>query len=630
MKLFGRAAERGRGWVSEMRGTFSAGGTPEMGPNITAGQMTIDGVPPHVRAIWSYYWTVPEFHADVNFLAACLSRCTLRLGVLDIDNRIGPAFDDKGKPLEGVPKSLSKLAARLIASLRSAPGTINTFGPVGGQSILLGNMGKNLAAPAECYLVATKTPTGDHWEVLSTVELQPVETLAGEKQRFKRRSRLNGQTVDFVPAFYLRIFRPHPVASGEADSSAVPLLLTLERLALLNAEGVADSKSRLKGPGVYWLPSEIDFPSTDEDPEGDQYMSRKFIDVANVGIRDPESASRHVPIVARGPAEALKAIRHDRFDYNDGALIDKRQAAVGDLARGVDLPYEATVGYSDSSFANAFAVDEQLTRIYVSPWLDLITGFLTAGWLTKALMVATDQPLDQPPSDDIRRLVVWYDVSDLVTSPDPTKLAMWAYGNETNPNFLTSSKGARRLTGIPEGEAPDDEEIEARLARAQMLRSRAEQGSNNPDANPDDPSPDETPDGERDTDEEVGKRVLSLANMAVSMAVQTVGSKLRAKCAKKPEYLRRIDGIDAADVARVLGPATVEVLGGTGPLFNGSFHAFGHTVMREFSDIGRVDAADLAAAAVKMVERASLARLGNPAAVIDTHAAADFLALLNQ
>ncbi len=81
---------------------------------------------------------------------------------------------------------------------------------------------------------------------------------------------------------------------------------------------------------------------------------------------------------------------------------------------------------------------------------------------------------------------------------------------------------------------------------------------------------------------------------------------------------------------RTLGPAVIESFGGTGALFNGQFSAFERTVTDLFVEAERDDAADLAAAAVKMARLATLARMGNPAARIDAKLAAEFLSLLNE
>jgi hypothetical protein len=642
VSLFRKAAEKSRAWVQGATGSFHNGGVSlyQGGAPVPrdAGRVTINGSAPHIPQIWAYYDAVGEFHFDSGFLANCLSRCTLRLGVRDKENKIGPAFDEDGGALPGVPVRLANLGAKMIAGLQSAPSVDATpSGPAGGHGLLLGRTGANWMTAGECYWVATKTAVGDHWEVLSTEEMQPVDTPAGQKQKFRRRRFQGGQWEDFTPNFYLRIYPPHPRYSGESDTAALAMMSTLERLTLLDAEGVADSKSRLKGPGIYWLATEADFPSTDDDPDGDKYMERQFLAAATAGIRDPDSAARHSPIFARAPMAVIKdGIRHDRFDYNAEQLIEKRAAAVGNLARGAPLPYETTTGYGDTSFANAFAIEGQLANIFVAPVLDIITGFLTGGWFTKGLMVATGADMNEPPSDDIKRLCVWYDVSDLVTDPDPTKVAMWAYGSDTNPNSIISAKGVRRLLGIPEGERPSPEETAERAERSQKLRARAEKGaedtpSNAPDTDPDDGKPKkDQDDDDRNEDEEVGKRVMALADSMVTMAVDTAGSKLRAKCSHREDLKALIDGVDSAHVARTLGAGVVESLGGTGPLFNGTFKAYGRTVLQEFVDAGRPDADELATAAMKMVERAALARLANPAARIDVHLAADFLDQLNQ
>ena len=624
MSIFGGKAANRQGFGSWLS-SFAAG---DGGSNYsTSAQATMNGITrrPEVPEIWKRYDQIGDYRSDARFFGACLSRCLFRLGWLDEEGVPGPAFDEKGKPLPGVPVPLAKCAAKMIASIRTAPGYDPASGPAGGHSLILGQIGVNLFTVSECYLTITETPTGDHWEVLSTMEMVPQYTPPGQEQRFTR-YRANG-AVDFVPDFYQRIWLPHPVRSDLADSAGLPLLPTLERLYLLQQEGLADSKSRLKGPGALFIPP-VDWPGTEDDPKGHNFVTNEFHRVASTGIKNPASASAQVPLVFEMPEELIKSILHLRFDYNDDALIEKRSAAVGDLARGVPLPYESTVGYSNTSFANSFAIDEQLARIYIAPPLDLITGFLTGGWLIPGLMGALKLTLTQPPPEDVRRFCVWHDMSGLTVSPDPTKVAMWAHGNATNPNRVINAKGVRRLMRIPEGEAPSDEEWETRVDDAQKLRARSEQGEKT-DTEPEDGRPKDDPDGERDKDEEVGKRVLAVAESVVILAVERAGSKLLAKVGKRDEYKALLAGVAARDVARKLGPQVVESLGGTGPLLNGAFAAFETVVTSMFDEIGRTDAADLAAAARRMAEAATLARLWTPAARIAPELATGFLDLLS-
>lgn len=593
---------------------------------------THNGTARWVSDLWGYYDAVGEFHYDANFLASCLSRCILRLGVLDKDNKVGPAFDEDGNPMEGVDAQLADLGVRMLAELRATMPGLTLAHPLGGQAALLYRMGSNLGAVAECYLIGTELEgKGRVWEVLSSVELQPMDTPKGEPQKFKRRRSRSTTFEEVTPHFYLRIYRSHPAFSDEPDTANKPLRGTLERMALLTAEGVADSKSRLSGPGIYWLPSEIDFPEDDdiENPDaGDEYITRELIATASVSIANPSAASRFVPIVARAPGELIDHIRHDRFGYDDNSLNEKRVAAVGDFARGTDLPYEATVGHGQTSFANAFSIDESLAKLHVQPWLDLINGFLTAGYLTPGLMKARGgDPTKELPPDDIAKFVVWGDISQLVSHANPEKVAAAAYGTETNPNFLISASGYRRLTGIPESERPSDEEIAMRMERAHTLRLRSEIGGptekNDDEVEPEEPIPDAP-----DVDEEIGKRVMSMGEYVVARAVDRAGSKLRSKVAGRKELAARLEGVDACDVGRVLGPSVVAGLGSADWLFGGEFATFERTVFQTCTEAGREDAIELTEAAVNMVAKAAASRLYNPTVRLDSHLAAEFLDLL--
>lgn len=571
-----------------------------------AGTPTTYGRLPHwIPDLWSYYDEVGELHYNASFLANAMSRCTLRLGVLDKDNRRGPAFEEDGKPVEGIDGALAELAAKLIGQLRATPAPGTTFqGPVGGQQILLARMGHNLGSVAECYLLGWQLRGGSTFEVVSSLEIQPIETKPGEKQKFRRRRTRQTGFEEITPDFYLRIYRSHPAYSGEPDSANRPMANTLERLKLLGEEGVADSKSRLAGPGVYWVPSEIDFPGDDEDPEGDDYLTTEFIETASTAIRAQDAASRYVPIVMRGPGEWLDKIRHDKFDLEKRELEAKRAAAVSDYARGGDFPIEVTVGFGETTFANAFAVTEATSRLHVEPWLDVVVGCLTGGYLTPALMKSKRLTAQIPPPE-IAQLVVWYDVSGLVSHANPEKVAAAGYGTAANPNFLISEAAWRRLNGIPEADRPSDEEIARRLEWAHKLRMRSEVGGakDNTTSEPE-PTDDSIRDDGGDTDEEIGKRVMSLADYVIRRSVDRHGAWVRSRCQGNKELSQRVNGVDNADVARVLGPQVVENLGSHNGLLGGELSTFERTVRDMLVEAGRADASDVAEAALHMVTEA--------------------------
>jgi hypothetical protein len=354
-----------------------------------------------------------------------------------------------------------------------------------------------------------------------------------------------------------------------------------------------------------------------------------MIEVGRKTVQDPEHPAAALPLIARGPAAAIDKVRLDRFDYGDQQLIEKREAAVHAMARGVDMPFETTVGYSETSFANAFAIGGQISQIYVASWLDLYGGFMTFGWLTSLLMKALKlDPLGEEPPDDVGRLCVWHDMSGLVTTPNPEKVAQWAYGTDTNPNSIIGPSYVRSMLNIPETAKPTDEQTAERLERSKQLRARAEQGSKT-DTDPEDGVPEKDQgDGERDTNEEVGKRAAAIADLTATLAVDRAGSKLRARVGKTDKYGPAIKDVASRNVAQVLGPQVVETLGGTAPLLNGAFDELSALVAQMFNAIDHPDAVELGRAAGNLSARTALARLFAPGAALDEVALDAFMELV--
>src|SRR3954452_12014617 len=50
---------------------------------------------------WMYYDSVGEVRYSSGFIGACLSRCTLTVGIRDSKGNVGPVFDEDGEPLKG-------------------------------------------------------------------------------------------------------------------------------------------------------------------------------------------------------------------------------------------------------------------------------------------------------------------------------------------------------------------------------------------------------------------------------------------------------------------------------------------------------------------------------------------------
>lgn len=630
MGWFGRA----RAEVGRSAGKMLAESSMPTGSRSSGAALTADGVygrlPPWVTDIWNLRGAVGEVHNGSTFLANCMSRCQLMLGVIDErDNSVGPAFDDNGLPVEGVDPKLAQVGAKMIRSLRCNPLPGQGL-PVGGQGMFLARIGANLGTVADCYAFGWDAGAGRYrWEIVSTEEARPIPlTESGGKQSFRRqRSRYGGMAETVTPDTVIRIFRSHPRASLDADSANEALRKTARRLALLTDEGLAESLSRLATPGMLLIPSEIEWPEDDDDDDSD-YVTKTLMAVGAASIKDPDSPSRFLPVAFEVPGDRAEQFKLLKFGNDASIVAEKRLAAVGDYARGSEFPPEVTRGFGESSLANAFVINEQTSRIHVEPWLDVVAGCLTGGFLAPGLMLVEGLDPNNIPPPRIEKLVVWYSVSNLVSHTNPEKVANAGYGTVANPNDLISGRYWRMLNGLPEAAKPSKDEWEKRLADAHKVRMRSEVGGhkdpNNPTPEPgDDGISDEGP----DQDEEVGKRTLALADYVVCRAKDRAGSWFRSKANGKPELAAKVRGVDNAEVARVLTPQVVQNLGDVETMLAGEWTTFERTVRDLFEHRDDVD--EIATAAMALVRKDFALRLYAAGARQNARLAAEFMELLD-
>lgn len=638
MPIFGRRWEQGRSAAGKLLSRSFAASSSGRAASSSAG--SLDGeygrLPSWVPPIWDLYDNVGEVHNASNFLAKAFSRCVLRLGAIsDTDGTIGPAFRGNGEPIEGVDANLAGVAARAIRSLRCLP-MPGTRGPVGGQGMFLKRIGANYGTVGDVFVMGWNAARGRYrWEVISTEEARPmpmetkiIDGVEVTRQPFRRYRSRSGSAYEVIyPDLVIPVYDPHPRFSGEPDAANRALMKTAERLRLLTDEGLAESMSRLASPGMLLIPSEIDWPDGEDGDDGD-FVTKTLMAVGEASIRDPSSPSRFLPVAFEVPGERAKEFTLLKFG-NDGSIVAaKREAAVGDYARGSPFPPEVTTGFGASSLANAFVITEEISRLHVEPPLDVVTGCLTGGYLTPLLMVYEGlDPLDIPPPR-IEKLVIWYDLSRLVSHTNPEKVVAAGYGTVANPNFLISGDYARSLNGVPQGAAPTPQEIEQRLAWAHQVRMRSEVGghkdntTDTPEA-PDDGMPQNGPDQEK----EVGKRSLALADYVVQRAKERAGAWLRSKAQAKEELAARIKGVDNAEVARVLGPAVVSNLGNLAAMLAGEWTTFERTVRENFAHRSDVD--EITAAALALVRKDFALRLFTTGARQNARLAAEFMELLD-
>jgi hypothetical protein len=166
----------------------------------------------------------------------------------------------------------------------------------------------------------------------------------------------------------------------EADSPTRSSYSVLREIDLLDQHVQATAISRLAGAGMLAIPDELTIPGDEVETEGvdtDPFV-RQLSEIMALAIKNRESAAAIVPIILRGPAEYIAAIKH--FDFAtkfDESVTDHRTVALRRLALGMDVPPEIMLGTGDASHWQAWQVDESTLRIHTAPLLQTIVGAIT-------------------------------------------------------------------------------------------------------------------------------------------------------------------------------------------------------------------------------------------------------------
>lgn len=534
---------------------------------------------------WAYYDEIGELRYTMNLIGACLSRCTLTLGIRDDEGHVGPVFDEDGEPLPGMDQATEALG--LIQALRSQ---------IGGQAQLLRAMGINLGVAGEFHLVGTPPEGRDAastsiaectWEALSTEEFRR----AGDD--YERISR-PGATPVAVPGdsvHVIRIWRSHPRYSELPDSAVRAVLDILEELQLLTREVRGEALSRIPNGGMLLMPEEIEYPDDDADDgegaEGDPFV-RDLIQTMATAVADKGSASQTVPFVLRGPGDQLERIRliELRAQHPSDSMA-KRQEAVQRFAQGIDLPVEMTTGHAGTTFANAVSIDDSTYKAHIEPMLEIICDALTVAFLRPALGGGPDY-------------VVHFDSVELVSRPNRAQDA-----KDLFDRYALSEAALRAAVGFSDTDAPDEDELAKRIEIKQLTQVRqsipttpgalqAETKEIDTGAPiggaPGAPVVQGPIDSGNNTDKTLTAALGVAAELAVKTAIKQTGARLRGRVNTKHPHLRaQLQQVPDSEIMITLGPTLLDKLSGHDELFKGQFEmlrsmAMGRTGSRVYAD----------------------------------------------
>lgn len=382
---------------------------------------------------WYYWGRIPELHYISRYISNALSLANLYIG--------------KESGIPGQPEA--------VGTRHSANALLANFaGGKGGQSQLLDRLALHLTVAGDSILVGPqegKNPPAPYnqWNVYSTSEIYSKNGTIYVRQPGRK-----PEVQLPAGAMAVRIWRPHPQKWWDADSPVRASFTVLRELDLLDQHVHASAVSRLAGAGLLLIPEELDLPTDETEAEGlevDQFV-KTLTQVMSMAIKNRESAAALVPIMLRGPAEFLAALRHVEFSTPfDERVPELRMGALRRLALGMDIPPEILLGQGTSTSWSAWQTDESTLRVHLTPLLQLITSSLTVGWLRPALETL---PMTDAQRAEIPQLVIGYDLSNLKIRQDVSGDAQ-----ALNDRFLIDDDATRLAMGYSANSEPNKKEL---------------------------------------------------------------------------------------------------------------------------------------------------------------------------
>jgi hypothetical protein len=414
---------------------------------------------------WEYYDAIGEIKYAFGLMAAVTSRIRLYVGVA---NELGDVPDKGFFDLEG---EEADQPPEVQAAIKDGIAAMNRLYAGNSMSNLLRDFSMNLLVAGECYLVQEPELLGDKipekWSVMSTDQLK---VDSSGKVRLKKSLSQTTQTFDELdPAksFIGRVWKQHPRYSDDADSSMRGILELCDELLILNRAARAIERSRLNA-GAMYLPDGLSVSASpdvtsDENPDdptlrevdddSDSFEEQLML-AMTTPIQDEDAASAVVPLIIRGPADLADKIKLFKFERGfDKEMVDRAERVIDRILVGIDVPKDAITGLAHVKYANAVQITESLYRAHVEPLVVLICDSITQVYLSQVLLAMGHAP------EIVRRVVVWYDPSNVVVRPDKGESADAGFDR-----MALSAQAWREAHGFTEDDAPDEKELLIRQA----------------------------------------------------------------------------------------------------------------------------------------------------------------------
>lgn len=505
---------------------------------------------------WAFYDTIGEVKYAVSLMGQLLSQLELFVG-----NR--PARPDQKPEIGGLDQ-----------------GPIERFrNDQGDYAEILREIGINYLVPGACYLVGEQQSkqTSEVWECYSKEEIKA----EGDKTYVLTEGEWRILPTDSTCT---RMWMRHPRKSSEEDSPLRGVLDVCEEIILLQGVTRAVSMSRIAGPGVLLVPSELSFGPVEEDEgegsedERDPFM-KDLMTAMVTPIEDTRSATGVVPMVVRGDAEHLKEFRHVSLERSvDPILEQKMERAIRRLAQGLPIPPEVLTGMADLNHWTAWLVSDATFYTHIAPLVATICRNLTYAYLWPILEA------EGMSSEEAQKQIIWYDASRLIMQPNRPQNA-----KEAHSSMVISDATYRGVLGFNDEEAPTDEEVLRRvginkgnvapditMALLLLIAEKAGidlkdlveqypktgQDPNTPGDNPSDPKGSPTPDDdEQPTETDPGAESISSRSAAqeafghflVWRALERAGAHARSQIKSDKRIYEEYRGVPQVELTAALG-----------------------------------------------------------------------------
>lgn len=353
------------------------------------------------------------------------------------------------------------------------------YSPYGGTRGFVERFFTHMKVPGDTYLArcrenpdGTGEMIGYDWVSTDEIEKQSVgdtglgtnrETVFGADQDINRLVLPGGRGGDGAALkiqikakdFIGRVWRPSGQYVFMPDSPMRSLDINCELLHLLTLNIRSKLLSRFALNGIFFLPNNITQVRSGA-PEGkanekfhDNKMLDRLIAAMTYAVLNHESPEASIPIFMTGEPSAGEMIKHIVNDRDIMETDMKLRAEMIDrILMGLDSTPQGVKGNEDSNHFSAWAASDEERRVNVAPDIEMMC------WALTRLVLWREMKEKDQKDGKIAGSMIWYDLSAAAAK---TNLA--EDSRQLRDRILIGDPATRRMSGVPETDAPTEAEI---------------------------------------------------------------------------------------------------------------------------------------------------------------------------